>query len=151
VISIKEIKTLRDKTQAGVADCRRALEETNGDMKKAEEWLRQKGIKSADKRADRQAKQGIIFAYSHNQGQIMAVAELNCETDFVARTDEFGQLAKELAMQIAAMAPETKAELLSQPWIRDPKKTIDELIKELAGKTGEKVELGKMGRFVLGE
>ena len=150
-IDIGIIKQLREKTKAGVADCRRALEETEGDMRKAVEWLRQKGIKSAGKRVDREAKQGIVFAYSHNQGQILGVVELNCETDFVARTEEFKNLAKELAMQVAAMSPKDDKELLSQVWIRDARKTIEELVKETSGKTGEKVEVKRVARFVLGE
>ncbi len=150
-IDVKTIKQLREKTKAGVTDCRKALEETKGDMKKAAEWLRQKGIKSSEKRADREAKQGIVFAYSHNQGQILGVVELNCETDFVARTKEFKNLAKELAMQVAAMSPKDAKELLVQTWIRDTKKTIEELVKETSGKTGEKVEVKKIARFVLGE
>jgi len=149
-INIRTVKQLREETKAGVADCRKALEETKGDLKKAAEWLRQKGIKSAEKRADREARQGVIFAYSHNQGQILGVVELNCETDFVARTEEFKNLAKELAMQVAAMAPKNRRELLAQVWIRDAKKTIEELIKETSGKTGEKVEVGQIARFVLG-
>jgi len=150
-IDIGIIKQLREETKAGVADCRGALEETKGDMGKAVEWLRQKGIKSADKREDREAKQGIIFAYSHNQGQILGVVELNCETDFVARTEEFKNLAKELAMQVAAMAPKDNQELLTQAWIRDALKTVEELVKEISGKTGEKIEVKKIARFVLGE
>ena len=150
-IITEKIKELRAKTKAGVMDCRRALEESGGDMKKAEEWLRKKGIELASKRAGRETQQGVIEVYTHNDGKVVGLVELLCETDFVARTDEFKQLAHELAMQVAAMNPRNVKDFLKQPWIRDEKKTIDLLVKELIGKTGENIVVSRVARFELGE
>lgn len=105
-ISTELIKQLRDKTGAGMMDCKRALEETGGDMEKAIEYLRKKGAATAAKRADKAANQGVVEAYIHAGGRIGAMVELNCETDFVAKTPEFKQLAHDIAMQIAAMNPQ---------------------------------------------
>lgn len=105
-ISTELIKQLRDKTGAGMMDCKRALEETGGDMEKAIEYLRKKGAATAAKRADKTANQGVVEAYIHAGGRIGAMVELNCETDFVAKTPEFKQLAHDIAMQIAAMNPQ---------------------------------------------
>ncbi len=145
------IKILREKTKAGVMDCRQALEESGGDLKKAEEWLKKKGIKSAEKRAERETSAGLIESYSHADGRIVAVVELNCETDFVARNQEFKKLAHELAMQIAAMKPKDVKELFKQPWIRDEKITIEELVKQTIGKIGENIVVRKIARFELGQ
>jgi elongation factor Ts len=150
-IKTEQIKKLRDKTKAGVMDCRRALEETNGDFKKAEAWLRKKGIESASKREGRETKQGLIEVYLHNDGRVAGVVELLCETDFVARTDEFKKLAHELAMQAVAMKAKNVKDFLGQAWIRDEKKTIDSLVKELIGKTGENIVIKRVARFELGE
>lgn len=149
-ITTDQIKKLRLKTKAGVMDCRRALKESDGDMKKAEAWLRKKGIESASKRADRRTSQGLIETYSHGDGKIVSIVELLCETDFVARTDEFKKLAHELAMQVAAMNPKNVKEFLKQPWIRDEKKTVDSLVKEVIGKTGENIIVKRIARFELG-
>ncbi|HCA80282.1 MAG TPA: translation elongation factor Ts [Bacteroidetes bacterium] len=105
VISSETVKLLRDKTGAGMMDCKRALEESNGDIELATENLRKKGAAVAAKRAEREANQGVVEAYIHAGGRIGAMVELNCETDFVAKTPEFKQLAHDLAMQIAAMSP----------------------------------------------
>jgi elongation factor Ts len=105
VITSEIVKKLRDQTGAGMMDCKRALEECNGDMEQANEFLRKKGQAVAAKRADREANQGVVEAYIHAGGRIGAMVELNCETDFVAKTDEFKQLAHDIAMQIAAMTP----------------------------------------------
>lgn len=105
VISSEIVKSLRDKTGAGMMDCKKALEETNGDLEKATEYLRKKGAAVAAKRAEREANQGVIEAYIHAGGRIGTIVELNCETDFVAKTPEFRQLAHDIAMQIAAMSP----------------------------------------------
>lgn len=151
MITLQQIKKLRAKTKAGVMDCRQALEETGGDLKKAEEWLRQKGIRSAEKRASRETSKGLIEVYSHGEGKIVAAVELLCETDFVARTEDFKNLAHELAMQVAAMRPKDSRELLSQPWIRDEKRKVEELVKELSGKTGENIKVGRVVRLEVGE
>jgi elongation factor Ts len=149
-ISLDQIKKLRAKTKAGVMDCRQALEESQGDIVKAEKWLREKGLKTAAKKEGRQTKQGRIEVYSHGEGKIVGLVELLCETDFVARTQDFKDLAHELAMQVAAMEPKDKEELLKQPWIRDEAKTIEELVKELIAKTGENIKIGQIARFELG-
>jgi len=149
--SLEQIKKLRSQTKAGIMDCRLALEEAEGDFKKAQEWLRKKGIASANKRAGRQANCGLIESYSHDDGRIVSVVELNCETDFVARNSEFKKLAHELAMQVAAMNPKNVKKLLSQPYIRDEKITIEELIKETIGKIGENIVVGCLARFELGQ
>ena len=149
-ISMSQIKDLREKTGAGVMDAKKALEESNGDMTKAAEWVRQRGLAKAAKKADREAKQGIIASYVH-MDKIASLVELNCETDFVALNDQFQKLGKEIAMQVSSMAPETIEELLAQQYNRDPKKTIDELIKELSGKIGEKMEVKRFVRYQVGE
>lgn len=105
VISTEQIKKLREKTGAGMMDCKRALEETDGDMDKAIEYLRKKGAATAAKRSDRETNQGVVEAYIHTGGRIGSMVELNCETDFVAKTPDFRQLAHDIAMQIAAMSP----------------------------------------------
>jgi len=150
-INLNQIKKLRSLTKIGVMDCRQALEATNGNLLKATEWLRQKGIVSAEKKASRQTGNGLIEAYSHDNGRLVAVVELNCETDFVARTDEFKKLAHELAMQVAAMNPKDVKALLSQSYIRDEKRTIESLIKETIGKLGENIVVSRLARFELGQ
>ncbi len=104
-ISKDLVKELREKTGAGIGDCRKALEENNGDMEKASEWLREKGIAGAAKRSGRSANQGLIHSYIHGNGKVGVLVEINCETDFVARTEDFQELAKDVAMQVAAMSP----------------------------------------------
>ena len=151
-ISLDQIKKLRVKTKAGIMDCRQALEASSGDLKKAEEWLREKGIKSADKRAERATSEGLIEAYNHHgEGKIIGIVELCCETDFVARTAEFKELAHELAMQVAAMKPKNTKEFLAQVWIRDQGRKIEDLVKEFSSKTGENIKVNRVARFELGE
>lgn len=146
-----QIKKLRAKTKAGIMDCRKALETSGGDMKKAEKWLLKKGIARATKKAGRETSEGIIETYAHNDGKIVSLVELLCETDFVAKTPEFKKLAHELAMQVVAMKPKNVKELLKQPWIRDEKRTVDSLIKEAIGKIGENIVVRRIARFELGE
>jgi len=150
-ITLELIKELRKKTKCGIMNCRVALEESGGDLKKAEDWLRKKGIKSAEKRTDRLTATGLIEAYSHAEGKIVAIVELLCETDFVARTDDFKKLAHNLAMQVAAMNPGNVKKFLLQPYIRDEKIMVGDLIKELIGKTGENIKVNRIARFALGE
>ena len=165
-IGVDAIKTLRGLTGAGVMDCKTALEESKGDLKKAEEVLRKKGIASARSKASRETNQGLVESYIHSGGRIGAIVEANCETDFVARTDDFKELAHSLAMQVAAMAPkyvdsseipEGEAEnpeeacLLQQPFIKDPSKTVQDLVNEAVGKLGENVRVRRFTRFSLGE
>ncbi len=104
-ITTEMIKELRAATSAGISDCRNALIESNGDFQKAVDWLREKGVATAAKRADREASQGVVELYSHGGGRVGVMVEVNCETDFVARSEKFRELAHELALQIAASAP----------------------------------------------
>src|SRR3989338_757049 len=125
-ISVEDIKKLREKTGGVVADCRKALEESKGDFKEAEELLRSWGIDKAASKSDRVVGAGLVETYMHSGGKVWAMVEVNCETDFVARTDEFKNLAHELAMQVAAMDPKDVKALLSQEYIRDSALTIGE-------------------------
>jgi len=195
-ISAKEVAELRQRTGAGMMDCKAALEETKGDMDAAVELLRKKGIAKAEKRAGRAASEGLISSYIHHNGKIGVLVEVNCETDFVARTDDFKGLVKAIAEHIAATGPlavdknqipaekvesekrifaeqvkqsgkpahlvdkivEGKLEaffkevcLLYQPWVRDDKRTVGDLVKEASAKTGEKVEVRRFVRFQMGE
>lgn len=160
------IKALREKTGAGVMDCKRALEEAGGNVQKAEELLRQKGIASAAKRANREVRQGLVEAYVHSGSRIGSLVEVNCETDFVARTPEFRDLAHILAMQVAAMNPlyldktdmppadganPEAVCLLLQPYIKDPSKTIRDVVNEAIGRMGENIRVKRFARFALGE
>jgi len=194
-ISTQQVADLRAKTGAGVMDCKKALEESGGDAGKAEELLRVKYAARADKRADRAAGQGVIEIYLHFNGRVGTMVELNSETDFVANTAEFRQLAKDLALHVASARPiavriedvpadiiererrvyaaqvaeEKKPEavrqkivdgklkkfyqenvLLEQPFVKDDKMTVGDLVKALSGKTGEKVEIRRFARFELG-
>ncbi len=146
-----QIKDLRERTGAGVMDAKKALEESQGDMKKAEEWIAKRGIMKAEKKADRETKEGLVYSYIHHDGKSGALLELQCETDFVARTDDFKNLAKELAMQVTSMNPKNVEEFVGQEYIRDPKKTVKDLITEVIAKTGENVKLVRFVRYGLGE
>lgn len=148
-IDIKLVKTLRDETQASIADCKKALDESNGDYEKAVVWLRKKGIERAEKKADRETAEGLIESYVHGNGKIGVIVALLCETDFVARTDEFKKLAHEIAMQISAMDPKDVKELLAQEYIRDSKVTIEEMVKQAIGKLGENIVIREFKRFQL--
>lgn len=146
---IEQIKQLREESQASIADCKKALEESKGDYKKALLWLKKRGAEIAEKKADRQTSQGVVEAYIHGDGKIGVIVALLCETDFVARTDEFKKLAHEVAMQISAMNPKDVKSLLAQEYIRDPKVTIDDLIKEAIGKIGENIKVREFSRIEL--
>lgn len=149
--NIKLLKQLREKTQVSIADCRKALGESNGDYQKALEWLKKHGIEKASKKAERETSQGIIESYIHQNGRVGVLLELLCETDFVARTDEFKNLAHEVAMQIAAMNPKDVDTLLKQEYIRDNSKTIESLVKESIAKIGENIIIKRFQRFEIGE
>ena len=196
MISAKDVKKLRDMTSAGMMDCKKALEETGGDIEKAVDLLRAKGAAKAAKRADKSANEGTIGSYVHFDDRTAVIVELNCETDFVANTDDFKGLAKDLALHIASTAPlavskdeipanvverernvfletvkeEGKPEamwekivdgklqkffkestLLAQPFVKDPDKTVEQLITEVSAKTGEKIEVARFARFKVGE
>ncbi|MDQ6769760.1 MAG: translation elongation factor Ts [Gemmatimonadota bacterium] len=192
----KDVQALRQKTGAGMMECKKALEETNGDAVKAEEYLRAKGIAKAEKRQGKQTSEGMIGSYIHHNGKVGVMVEVNCETDFVARTDDFKTLVKQIAEHIAAAAPaavdkdqvpQDKVErerrifveqvkesgkpahliekivagkveayykdvaLVHQAWVREPKKTIGELIKEASAKVGENIQVRRFVRFQMGE
>ena len=156
--STEQIKELREKTGAGIMECKRALDE-GGTMAEAEKLLKKWGLATAEKKAGREAGQGVIDSYVH-AGRIGAMIELNCETDFVARTDDFKTLAREIAMQVAATNPtrinsqESSADgdvpLLDQPYIRDPSKTVQDLVNETIAKTRENIVIRRVARFELG-
>ena len=192
----KDVQELRQRTGAGMMDCKKALEETNGDLEKAVEHLRKKGIAKADKRVGRQTSEGQIASYIHHNGKVGVMVEVNCETDFVARTEDFKALVKSIAEHIAAAAPlgidkdsvpsekveserrifeeqvrqqgkpenliakivEGKVEsyykdvaLMHQAWVREPKKTIGDLIKESSAKMGENIQVRRFVRYQMGE
>lgn len=149
-MNIEDIKRLREQTGAGIADCREALKEADGDLEKAKEVLKRKGLDKASSKAEREVKAGIVDVYSHG-GKVGVLVELLCETDFVARTDDFKNLAHELALQIASMNPSSLEELLSQEYIRDNSQTIEQLIKGVIGKVGENIQVGRFERIALGE
>jgi elongation factor Ts len=150
-MNIKDIKKLRQQTGAGVVAAKKALEEAKGDMKKAQEIIRQKGLAKADKKSDRETKSGQVYAYVHGDGVVGALVEINCETDFVARNEEFGILCKEIAMQIVSMNPKDVKDLLAQKYIRDVQKTIQDLVKQAIAKLGENITISRFERFELGE
>jgi elongation factor Ts len=132
-------------------DCRQALTEANGDMKQAEEIVKARGLARAEKKADRETKEGYIASYVHATGKIAALVEVLCETDFVARNPEFQTMAKEIAMQVSALNPENVAELLAQEYLRDSSLTIDQLVKQLSGKIGEKFVVNRFVRYEIGQ
>ncbi|MGB3237855.1 MAG: translation elongation factor Ts [Geitlerinemataceae cyanobacterium] len=196
-ISAKLVKQLRDQTGAGMMDCKKALAENAGDMEQAVQWLRKKGIASADKKEGRVAAEGLVGSYIHTGGRVGVLVEVNCETDFVARREEFQQLVRNVAMQVAACPnveyvstndipaefvekeksiemgredlakkPENVREkivqgriekhlkelsLLDQPYIRDQNITVEELVKQTSAQIGEKIQIRRFVRFVLGE
>jgi elongation factor Ts len=159
------IKELRSQCGAGVMECRNALLEVEGDVGKALQVLKEKGMLKAEKKAERVTAQGLVEAYVHTGGRIGALVEVNCETDFVARTDEFKELAHDLAMQVAALSPQYISEeelpegadveprvacLLQQPFIRDTEKTVRDMIVEVIAKVGENIRVSRFNRFELG-
>lgn len=150
-ISVDDIKKLREKTGAGIADCRKALEESGGDFKAAEELLKSWGMDKAALKSDRVVGAGLVETYMHAGGKVGVICEVNCETDFVARTDEFKSLAHELAMQIAAMDPKDVKELEKQEYIRDTSGTISDLIGETIAKVGENIVVKRFMRFEIGQ
>lgn len=149
-ISIEQVKKLRQATSAPIIECKSALEEAGGDFSEARQILRKKGMARADKKAGRGTLAGLVEAYVHNTGKVGAMVELACETDFVARTDEFKKLAHELAMQVASMNPKDVKELLAQEYIREPDKKVEDLMKEAIGKIGENIVVRRFERYQLG-
>jgi len=164
-ISTEAIKEVRTRTSGGVLECKNALLEADGDIEKAVGILKGRGLATAEKKRERIASEGVIEAYIHHTKRIGALVELNCETDFVAHTDEFRELARNLAMQVAATSPqfitveEMPSEievdpqthcLLSQPFIKEPAKTVQEIIAETIAKVGENIRVRRFARFELG-
>ena len=195
-VSMEDIKKLRGMTGAGMMDVKNTLQETDGDVDKAAALLRERGIAKAGKKADREASEGFVGSYVHHNGKIATLAELNCETDFVARTEQFQELAKNIAIHIAMAAPKYKSRedvpedlvneerellarqareegkpdnvvekmvegrlgkfygemvLLEQPYIKDDKKTVEQLLKEAVAQLGENIQLGSFSRIAIGE
>ena len=165
-IPTDKLKELRELSGAGIMACRNAFLEAEQDMEKAMQILKERNLYIADKKKDRSTSQGLIEAYVHTGGRIAAMVELNCETDFVARTDEFKELAHQVAMQVAAqdpqfISPEMVPEeadiepqescLLLQPYIRDPGITVQDVINETIGRVGENIRVSRFARFELGE
>jgi len=163
-ISSEAIKEVRNRTSLGILDCKDALTEANGDVEKAIEILKDRGLEVAESKTGRVTAGGIIEAYIHHTRRIGALVELNCETDFVANTAEFKELARNLAMQVTAMSPRfitsdevpkdskldpQSACLLLQPFIKDPNKTIQQLIVEVIAKMGENIKVSRFSRFEL--
>jgi len=148
MINAQTISKLREQTGAGIMDVKKALEESNGDENKALENLKARGLEIAQKKqAERETKDGLIDCYIHNNGKAGAMIKLTCETDFVAKNDEFKNLAHDIAMQITAMNPTNVEELLKQPSLKDANKKISDLITEATAKLGEKIELKEIVRF----
>jgi len=160
------VKDLREKTGAGVMATKKALEQCDGDMQKAMGILTELGLAAVAKRADRETTEGVVGSYVHTGSRIGALVEMNCETDFVARTPEFVELAHDIAMQVASMTPryvanddvpedadEVPAEkiLLEQAFIKDPSKTVRDLVAEVAARVRENIRIRRFSRFELGE
>jgi len=164
-VSSEAVKELRELTGAGMLDCKRALEEAGGDFEKAKEILRQKGHAAAAKRAERATAEGLVQAYLHHNGRVGALVEVNCESDFVARTDDFRELVKNIALHVAGASPQYVAAedvpegtegdpkelcLLLQPFVRDESVSIQEMVTEAIRKTGENIRVRRFARFELG-
>ena len=149
-VDINALKQLREETGAGIADVRIALEESNNDIDKAREVIKQRGLDKAGSKSDRAVNSGLVEVYSHG-GRVGVLVELLCETDFVAKTEDFKSLAHELALQVASMNPDSVETLLSQEYIRDTSLTIDAMIKGVIGKLGENIQIGRFERIALGE
>jgi len=140
-ITVDQIKQLREETSAGIMDVRKALTECKGDVKAAKVWLEKKGMKRAEDKSERVTEAGYIFSYVHFNGKVGSLVKMACETDFVAKTEDFQNLGKEIAMQVASMKPAHVEELLKQDYLKDTSKTIEALIKNLSGKTGENIRV----------
>ena len=146
--SIEDIKELRNITGVSIGECKKALDESGGDFKKAEEFLKEVGKKIVEKRMDKETNSGIIDSYVHTGGSVGVLVELNCETDFVARSEDFQKLAHELCLQIA-VDPSNDTPILERKWIKDQDKTIQDLINENIGKFGENISIKRFTRYEL--
>ena len=167
-VNVDSIKLLRNSTGFGIMECKKALEDANGDIEKAKELLEKLGSLKATKKLSRDTKEGVIESYIHKGSRVGAIVELNCETDFVARTSEFKELAHVIAMQVAAMnpqyinsddVPDEKDDteineddfLVNQACIKDPSKTVENMISDAVGKMGENIRITRFIRFAIGE
>ena len=149
MITAQQIKELRDKTGISMSACKKALEETGGDMEKALAVLRRESAKSAEKKADRVLGSGVIEAYVHNNKKVGVILELKSESDFVSGNEEFRTLAKDAAMHIAASSPSDLDELMGQPYIKNPAVTVKELLNQAVQKFGEKIEISRFAKYNL--
>lgn len=145
---MEDIAKLRELTGAGVVECKKALDEAEGNFDRAQEILFERGIARAEKKGDRATGAGLLQTYTHN-GRVSVMVELRCETDFVARNEKFQDMAHGIAMHIAAMAPETVEELYGQQFVKDPSMTVEELVKSMIGTIGENIKVEKFARFEL--
>lgn len=144
---IELVKKIRNETGLGVMEIKTALEEAKGDEKKAKEILKAKGFEKAEKRAERETHQGIVATYTHSTGKIGVMVELLCETDFVAKNEEFMTVARDICLQVAAMNPEKVEDLMEMEFIKDPGKKIKDLVTGLVAKFGENIKIGRFQRF----
>ena len=149
-VVIADLKKLREETGAGVADCRQALEDAGGEYKHAKKLLEERGLEKAAKKEGKETGQGIIESYIHANGRVGVLVDLRCETDFVARTDDFRTLAHEIALQVAAMNPTSVEELLKSSYIRDMGRSIESLVKSTVAKVGENIRVSRFIRYELG-
>ena len=144
---IEQVKKLREELGLGIMEIKSALVQAEGDEKTAKEILKELGFKKAEKRAEKETHQGLVATYTHTTGKVGVVVELLCETDFVAKNEEFIQTAKDLCLQIAAMDPESVEALLEQDFIKDGSKKVKDLVTALVSKYGENIKVGRMQRF----
>lgn len=151
MVGSDDIKSLRVETGAGIMECKKALEASNGDMAKAREWIFQHGLAKAEKKADRETSIGYIASYVHTNFQIAALVEVRCETDFVARNSDFQTMAKDVAMQVVATNPESVEALLAEECLKNPSITIENYVKSVSGKIGEKFVIQRFVRYQVGE
>lgn len=147
----QDIKKLREETGIGMLDSKKCLDEAHGDYEQAKQLAFAKGMAKAEKKADRETKEGYIASYVHSNAKTAALVEILCETDFVARNEDFRHLALDLAMQVVAMNPENVEELLKQDFIKDPDVTIEELVKRTSGKIGERFVVNRFVRYEVGQ
>lgn len=148
-VTSEQIKALRDQTGISMMECKKALEEAQGDLPKALEILGARATAAAAKKSDRVLGAGTVASYIHNQGQVGAMVVLSCETDFVSKNEEFVGLARDIAMHAAAMRPADAAELLAQPFIKNPEKTVASLVSGAVQKFGERIEITNLACFAV--
>jgi elongation factor Ts len=149
MVSADKVKQLRERTGSSMMECKKALTEAHGDEEKALKILQEKGRLTAMKKSERKAEEGIIEAYIHGNKKVGVLLKLNCETDFVAKNQEFRELAHELAMHIAGMDPKDGKSLLEEPFVKNPGITIKDLINEKVAKLGENIQVGEFIRYEL--